>query len=72
MVSHRRLPLDMAKLWAEVHPLERLGTVLDKFHRSGLFERLETVSLRALPRSKDNLQFPDEQRSDPVFAVWGR
>ncbi|MDH3918133.1 MAG: methyltransferase domain-containing protein [Rhodospirillales bacterium] len=70
--SHRWFPPKVVKLWTEIHPFERMGFVLECFHRSGLFERLETVSLRGLPRPEKDAYFPDEQLSDPVFAVWGR
>jgi SAM-dependent methyltransferase/FKBP-type peptidyl-prolyl cis-trans isomerase 2 len=70
--SNRWFPPKVVKIWTEVHPFERMGFVLEVFHRTGVFERLETISLRGLPRPQDDPYFPDEQLSDPVFAVWGR
>jgi FKBP-type peptidyl-prolyl cis-trans isomerase 2 len=70
--SNRWFPPKVVTLWTEVHPFERMGFVLEVFLRTGQFEMLETVSLRGLPRPEDDPYFPDEQLSDPVFAVCGR
>jgi SAM-dependent methyltransferase len=70
--SDRWFPPKAIALWSELHPFERLGLVLEYFLETGRFDQLETYSLQGLPRPSDDRYFPERQRSDPLFAVWGR
>jgi hypothetical protein len=59
------------RIWQELHAFERIGLVLEYLRESGCFGRLETWSLRGLPRPQDD-QYADRlAESDPVYAVWG-
>lgn len=69
--SERWFPTKVIEAWPMLHPFERLGLVLDIFHRSEDFERLATETARGWPRPPDDqyaAQFPD---ADPLYAVWG-
>ena len=58
--------------WAELHPFERLGLVLDYYVRAGGFQDLGTESVRGCPRPRDDRHIGTTTNSDPIFAVWGR
>jgi hypothetical protein len=45
--------------------------VLEYFAESGLFQGLETWSLRGLPRPADDKYADRLAHSDPVHGVWG-
>jgi SAM-dependent methyltransferase len=69
--SDRWFPPKVIGAWENLHPFERSGLVLEYFHRDGLFTRLETWSLRGLPRPADDKYADRRADSDPVFAIWG-
>ncbi len=69
--SDRWFPTKTIQTWTEMHAFERIGLVLDYFHKGQDFDRLGSESLRGLPRPKHD-KYADQLRcSDPVFAVWG-
>jgi SAM-dependent methyltransferase len=70
--SNRWFPPKVVKIWTEILDFERLGLVLEYFHRTGGFSDLTTYSSRGWPRPQDDKYFPQVRFSDPVFAVWGR
>lgn len=70
--SNRWFPPKVVKIWTELLDFERLGLVLEYFHRTGGFTDLATSSARGWPRPADDPYFPQVRFSDPVFAVWGR
>jgi SAM-dependent methyltransferase len=70
--SNRWFPPKVVKIWTELLDFERLGLVLEYFHRTGGFKDLETHSARGWPRPQDDAYFPQVRFADPVFAVWGR
>ncbi len=70
--SNRWFPPKAIRLWTELHELERMGLVLDYFHRAGGFADLESYSVRGWPRPATDKYFPGLVLSDPVYAVWGR
>ncbi|WP_040731910.1 methyltransferase domain-containing protein [Thiocapsa marina] len=69
--SNRWFPPKVIRIWQELHAFERLALVLDYLRESGRFGRLETFSLRGLPRPTDDRYAGRLAESDPVFAVWG-
>lgn len=69
--SDRWFPGKVITLWAEMHPFERQGLVLDYFLQTGRFTDLHTESVRGLPRPAEAPRIRAEAVSDPVFAVWG-
>ncbi|MCB1773023.1 MAG: methyltransferase domain-containing protein [Gammaproteobacteria bacterium] len=69
--SNRWFPSKAIAAWKALHTFERLGLVLEYFHRDGLFTDLETWSLRGLPRPTDDRYAGKLADADPVFAVWG-
>jgi len=69
--SNRWFPPKVIRAWEEMHEFERPGMVLEYFLRDGLFEQLETWSMRGLPRPPDDKYADRRDESDPVFAVWG-
>jgi ubiquinone/menaquinone biosynthesis C-methylase UbiE len=70
--SNRWFPPKAIKLWTELHEFERMGLVLEYFHRSGKFNNLQTFSTRGWDRPETDKYYPDMPQSDPVFAVWGQ
>lgn len=70
--SNRWFPPKAIRVWQETHEFERMGIVLEYFRESGCFDRLETFSLRGLPRPADDKYVMQLLHSDPVYAVWGR
>lgn len=70
--SNRWFPTKVIKIWQELHEFERMGLVLEYFLRAGGFKKLQTYSIRGLPRPHDDKYYPELLFSDPVYAVWGR
>jgi SAM-dependent methyltransferase len=69
--SNRWFPPKAIGVWADLHPFERMGLVLEYFLRDGLFRNLNTFSLTGLPRPQDDKYASQMQWSDPVYSVWG-
>jgi SAM-dependent methyltransferase len=69
--SNRWFPPKVVRVWEGVHEFERMGLVLEYFHHAGGFTRLETWSLRGLPRPLDDKYAGQMAHSDPIYAVWG-
>lgn len=70
-VSNRWFPPKVVQIWKELHEFERMGLILEYFLRSGGYERLNTYSMRGLPRPTTDKYYPQQRYSDPVYAVWG-
>ena len=70
--SDRWFPPKVVRVWAELHPFERLGLVLEHFARAHAFTDLRTLTSQGLPRPEDDPHVPETTLSDPVFAAWGR
>ncbi|MGB5639589.1 MAG: methyltransferase domain-containing protein, partial [Sedimenticolaceae bacterium] len=69
--SNRWFPPKVINVWEAIHEFERPGLVMEYFLRDGMFENLETWSIRGLPRPADDKYADRRQDSDPVYAVWG-
>jgi SAM-dependent methyltransferase/FKBP-type peptidyl-prolyl cis-trans isomerase 2 len=69
--SNRYFPPKVVRVWADLHPFERAGLVLEYFLLSGGFVDLETFSLAGLIRPEDDRYASQMPWSDPVHAVWG-
>jgi len=69
--SNRYFPPKVVRVWAELHPFERTGLVLEYFLRDGGFKDLETFSLAGLIRPDDDKYAGQTPWSDPVHATWG-
>jgi SAM-dependent methyltransferase len=69
--SDRWFPPKIIRLWTELHPFERMGLVLEYFHRSGHFTGMATESWRGRPRPEDDKYYPQRRTADPVFTVSG-
>jgi SAM-dependent methyltransferase len=70
--SNRWFPPKVVRVWQEIHEFERIGLVLEYFLAPGLFEDLNTFSMRGLPRPEEDKYYGPQLVSDPVYAVWGR
>lgn len=70
--SNRWFPPKVVKIWTELHDFERMGLVLEYFLQTGLYENLNTFSMRGLPRNEDDRYYPEMPSADPVYAVWGQ
>ncbi len=69
--SNRYFPPKVIRAWADAHPFERTGLVLEYFLRSGGFTDLSTFSLVGLFRPDDDKYASQTPWSDPIHAVWG-
>ncbi len=69
--SDRWFPTKAIEVWANLHPFERQGLVLDYFLKTAAFSDLHTESIRGLPRPFDDPHSRKMPNSDPIFAVWG-
>ncbi|MDJ0739480.1 MAG: class I SAM-dependent methyltransferase [Gammaproteobacteria bacterium] len=69
--SNRWFPPKVIRAWERMHEFERPGLVLEYFLRDGLYDGLETWSIRGLPRPADDRYADRHADSDPVYAVWG-
>jgi FKBP-type peptidyl-prolyl cis-trans isomerase 2 len=70
--SNRWFPPKVIKIWTELHEFERMGLVMEYFHKTGRYEDLVTYSSRGLPRPNSDKYYPQMRKSDPVYAVWGK
>jgi SAM-dependent methyltransferase len=70
--SDRWFPTKAIRLWQELHPFERMGLVLELFHRTKPFTALATYSSQGWPRPADDKYADRLTFADPVFGVWGR
>jgi hypothetical protein len=48
-----------------------MGLVLEYFLKSGKYSKLETYSMRGLPRPEGDKYYGQVLCSDPVYEVWG-
>ncbi|MFA5083113.1 MAG: methyltransferase domain-containing protein [Hydrogenophilaceae bacterium] len=69
--SNRYFPPKTIRVWAEAHPFERTGLVLEYFLRDGGYTGLNTFSLTGLFRPEDDKYASQTPWSDPIHAVWG-
>jgi hypothetical protein len=69
--SNRWFPPKVIRIWPELHEFERMGLVLEYFLKSGQYTRLETYSMRGLPRPQNDKYAGQMPFADPVYAVWG-
>jgi SAM-dependent methyltransferase len=68
--SQRWFPPKVVRIWTCLHPFERTGLLLAHFHRSGLFARPASESLRGLPRPLHDRYAGRLALSDPLHLVW--
>lgn len=69
--SNRWFPPKAIRVWPLLHEFERMGMVLEYFLETRQYTRLETFSMRGLPRPEDDKYFGQTPYADPVYAVWG-
>jgi SAM-dependent methyltransferase len=69
--SNRYFPPKVIRVWAEAHPFERAGLVLEYFIRAGGWDDLNSFSLNGLIRPEDDRYAAQTPWSDPIHAVWG-
>lgn len=70
LVSDRWFPGKEILPWADLHPFERQGLVLNYFLQEKKFKQLSTESLRGYPRPGEDRYSDQRYWSDPLFAVW--
>ncbi|MGC1952885.1 MAG: methyltransferase domain-containing protein [Gammaproteobacteria bacterium] len=68
--SNRYFPSKAIKLWSRLHPIERLGWVVQSLHQAG-FVRLHTYVEHGLARAPDDRYTPQLMSMDPLLATWG-
>jgi SAM-dependent methyltransferase len=70
--SNRWFRTKAIQIWPQLHEFERMGLVLEYFHRTALFSDLHTYSVRGLERPAHDKYYGQVPSADPVYAVWGR
>jgi SAM-dependent methyltransferase len=68
--SDRWFPPKAIRVWAELHPYERLGLILWLLGQAGFCD-LHSETLRGLKRPEDDPHIGEREYSDPLFAAWG-
>lgn len=69
--SERWFPPKVISVWAEMHPFERMGLVLEGLRRTGRYGDLHSESVRGHLRPDDDKYRGMTPHADPVYAVWG-
>ena len=69
-LSHRYFPPKVIRLWAQLHPMERMAWIGMLIKNAG-FKKVETYVERGLKRPKDDRYADRLAESDPLFATWG-
>lgn len=69
--SNRFFPTKAISLWRFLHPMERLGWVLQRLAAAGFLE-LHSHLERGLPRPPEDRHSGQMVESDPLFVAWGR
>ncbi|MBK6743481.1 MAG: methyltransferase domain-containing protein [Hydrogenophilales bacterium] len=69
--SNRYFPPKVVRVWADAHPFERTGLVIEYFLHAGGFKDLASFSLAGLFRPEDDRYAGQTPWSDPVHAVLG-
>ena len=68
--SQRCFPSKAIALWRNLHPMERLGWVLQRLRVAG-FSDLQSLVERGLPRPVDDRYADRLREADPLFLAWG-
>lgn len=68
--SQRFFPTKAIALWRNLHPMERLGWVLQRLAASG-FTGLQSLVERGLPRPAEDRHAAQLAEADPLFLAWG-
>lgn len=71
ITSDRWFPGKQILSWADLHPFERQGLILNYFLHEKEFEQLHTESLRGYPRPAEDRHSDRMYLSDPLFVVSG-
>ena len=71
ITSDRWFPGKQISPWADLHPFERQGLVVNYFLHEKGFEQLRTESLRGYPRPAEDPHSDQMHLSDPLFVVSG-
>lgn len=69
VLSDRWFPGKQIEPWADLHPFERQGLVLNYFLHEKGFEQISTESLRGYLRPGDDRYGDQLYWSDPLFVV---
>lgn len=69
-ISERWFPGKQVHPWADLHPFERLGGVINYFLEQERFENINTETVRGYPRPVDDNYRDQMDRSDPLYFVW--
>ena len=69
--SNRWFPPKVVSIWKELNEFERVGLILEYCLQSAKYIKLETYSMRGLPRPENDKYYTKLVMSDPIYAVWG-
>ena len=69
-VSERWFPSKQIRPWANLHPFERLGGVMNYFIEQGNFTTIHTESVRGYPRPAEDSYQSQMDKSDSLYFVW--
>lgn len=71
-ISERWFPGKQIHPWAELHPFERQGLILNYFLSEPRFENIHTESVRGYPRPPDDKYTSQSPWSDSLYMVWAQ
>jgi SAM-dependent methyltransferase len=70
-ISERWFPGKQVHGWAELHPFERQGLIVNYLLGQRFFEHIRTESIRGYPRPADDKYADRLSTSDSLYFVWG-
>lgn len=71
-ISERWFPGKQVEMWADLHPFERQGVVLNYLLDEGSFRDIHTESVRGYPRPAEDRYADRMSLSDSLYFVWAR
>ena len=71
-ISERWFPGKQIHPWAELHPFERQGFILNYFLGEPRFENIHTESVRGYPRPPEDKYSSQTPYSDSLYMVWAQ
>ena len=71
-ISERWFPGKQVDFWADLHPFERQGVVLNYLLDQGSFKDIRTESLRGYPRPAGDRYADRMSLSDSLYFIWAR
>jgi SAM-dependent methyltransferase len=69
-ISERWFPGKQIRKWADLHPFERQGVVMNYLLDQGSFGNIQTESIRGYPRPAEDKYSDRMSKSDSLYFIW--